>query len=274
MSVSYKFRWAMLSTILLHGGSVLVAQSAASQRSGSPFTKVLSVNGTPELDIFTNSGEIEIRAGAAERVEVTGVVRVRPYTKNVDAEKVSRELASKPPIEQSGNTIRIRPIDSGQQYYAYVSYTVNVPPNSSIVSRSSSHEQRITGIQGRLRVTSGSGNIMLADVANASAESTENGQIIGQRIKGTVTAKTRNGKIELDGEPLGPWEIQTTSGPVVVQLTPNAAFELDSRADAAAVTVNHPIMVRKKSKNEIAGTAGRGGPQVFIRTASGKIRVD
>src|SRR5262245_15070458 len=73
------------------------------------FDRTLNVSGTVDLDVSTGSGSINIRRGSNDRVEIHGKIRAGDgwWRSSRDTEDAVRRLEANPPIEQSGQTIRI-----------------------------------------------------------------------------------------------------------------------------------------------------------------------
>ena len=87
------------------------------------FDRNLSVNGRVDLSVATGSGYIHLTQGSGNQVHIFG--RVKSNWEGND-ERV-REIAANPPIEQTGNIIRI-----GEHHENYhnisVDYDIEAPP--------------------------------------------------------------------------------------------------------------------------------------------------
>src|ERR1044071_6007269 len=96
-------------SIALLAGLCLAPVSALAQRGEGSFERVLNVSGIVNLDVSTGSGSIDVRRGIGNRVEIRGRIRASDnWRRSIrDTEDVVRRLETNPPIEQSGNTIRI-----------------------------------------------------------------------------------------------------------------------------------------------------------------------
>jgi hypothetical protein len=72
------------------------------------FDRTLKVTGSVDLEVVTGSGHIYVRSGGAGSVTVHGIVKDSCCNlfSNTDPNAV-KAIANNPPIEQSGNTIRI-----------------------------------------------------------------------------------------------------------------------------------------------------------------------
>src|SRR5437667_12269065 len=89
--------------------SVATAGVARAAAEGS-FERTLKVTGPLELDVSTGSGHIDVRTGDSSTVRIRGTIRASSggwRSSDDDAERKVRYLESNPPIEQSGNYIKI-----------------------------------------------------------------------------------------------------------------------------------------------------------------------
>jgi len=277
------------------------------------FSRTLTVSGAAELDVSTGSGEIIIRQGASDRVEVTGRIRVHTNGRSLaEAQALLRRLEENPPVEQTGAMIRIGNIaDRELQRNVSISYEIQTPAQTTVRSRTGSGDQIISGvgpveantgsgdldlnsIRGAVRVQTGSGDIRVmsmdgtfhgrtgsgsvavASSAVSDAEiSTGSGDVRITGVKGSLRARTGSGGITADGEPGGAWDLQTGSGDVSVRLPQTARFDLNVHTGSGRLDVNHPLTLRGSiDRRRISGQVRGGGPLLAMRTGSGDIRID
>ncbi|PYU97983.1 MAG: hypothetical protein DMG26_19860 [Acidobacteria bacterium] len=98
--------FASLAAALLFVATTAVARAAA---EGS-FERTLKVTGPLELDVSTGAGHIDVRTGDSSTVRIRGTIRASSggwRSSDDDAERKVRYLESNPPIEQSGNYVKI-----------------------------------------------------------------------------------------------------------------------------------------------------------------------
>ena len=114
------------------------ASPALAQRL--PFERSFDVSGPVTLDVSTNRGKIEVLAGEAGRVVVTGTVTVRVgLMLPADALEIAKRIAGAPPIEQDGAVVRLRdPREAAEQRAVIVAYQVRVPPATTVNTASDS----------------------------------------------------------------------------------------------------------------------------------------
>ena len=102
------------------------ALPAAASTEGS-FQRTLQVTGPVNLDVTTGSGSIQVRTGSSNQIEITGHIKATDWFGGSAEDKV-KQLQSNPPIQQSGNDIRIGHIDNPElRHNISISYEIVVP---------------------------------------------------------------------------------------------------------------------------------------------------
>src|SRR5437867_12179546 len=93
------------------------ARAGAQEATGS-FERTLTVSGPVDLEVLSGSGRIEVRAGQAGRIEISGRVRAdnwRLFSGRLNARERVRRIEAKPPIEQTGNRVTIGRTDDEER---------------------------------------------------------------------------------------------------------------------------------------------------------------
>ena len=165
------------------------------------FDRTLKVTGPVDLEVVTGSGHIYVRSGAAGTITVHGIVKESCCNifSNSDPNAI-KSIVDNPPIEQSGNTVRIGHLGESQRYNNIsVSYELVVPSDTKLLSKTGSGAQEISGIAGSAEVQSGSGGLKIGDIGGAVRAKTGSGSIMLSNIGGSVTAHTGSGSIRGDG---------------------------------------------------------------------------
>jgi len=130
------------------------------------FERTLHVSGVVDLQIDTGSGSINVRPGDSNEVRVTGHIRASDWMGSA-AERVQK-LQNNPPIQQSGNDIRIGHIDDPElRHDISISYEVVVPANTQLRSSSGSGSQEVSGISGSLEANTGSGSLKISHIGSS-----------------------------------------------------------------------------------------------------------
>jgi DUF4097 and DUF4098 domain-containing protein YvlB len=278
------------------------------------FERTLRVDGAVDLHVPTGSGSITVRTGGDSAVRVYGRIRVssRRLSESEAADRV-RRLESNPPIEQTGNIIRIGQIQERDlRENVSISYEVVTPAQTRLRAQTGSGSQTIEGmrgpvdaatgsgsllirriadgvtattgsggielrdIQGRVRATTGSGGVRMSLIGSGDVEaSTGSGTIEISGAKAALRAHTGSGSISVDGAPGAGWRLETASGSVRLRLPPDAAFDLQARTSSGRISVDHPLTVQGQvGRHHVVGKVRGGGTLVALSTASGNITIE
>ncbi len=240
---------------ILAMGAAMCAGSAMAGDDGH-FDKTLTVSGAVDLDVQTGSGEIAVRTGDSSKVEVHGKIHVNNGWRMGDASKYVQEIEANPPIEQSGNSIRVGHIENHDwKNNISISYEIVVPAQTKVKSQSGSGDEVIDGVagtvdansgSGSLKVThigsevhvrTGSGDINLADIHGAATTSAGSGSIHAEGVAGGFTASSGSGDVKLDETAPGDVEIGTGSGEVTVKGA-NGAVKVQTGSGGVSVDGN------------------------------------
>ena len=211
-------------------------EPAVAQQASGSFDRTLTVTGPVDLEVRSGSGSIEVRTGQAGRVEISGRVKAGDwgaFRSRSSAEERVRRVEASPPIEQTGNRVTLGRIDDEDvRNHVSISYTVIVPPETTVLSKTGSGSHLIEGIRGGVVATSGSGSIrvrgvggnvqastgsgsILADtVAGSFSASSGSGSIDGVSVNGRITVKSSSGGIAVSQSGAGPTEASTSSGSI------------------------------------------------------------
>ncbi len=182
------------------------------------FQRSLEVTGPVNLDLATGAGNIQIRTGASNHIEITGRIKATEWFGGNSEEKIKR-LEANPPIQQSGNDIRIGHVDgSDLTHNVSISYELIIPVETRLHSHSGSGNQVIEGLQGPVDVDSGSGNVKIKNISETVRADTGSGNIDIDRVKGNVRCGAGSGSIHAM-DVAGGFEGSTGSGDVTLEQT-------------------------------------------------------
>jgi hypothetical protein len=302
-----KLRWVVL--VVAAGVAVWCAPAWAAEGS---FDRTLTVNGPVMLNIKTGSGSVTVRAGAGNVVRVHGYIVSHGWLGLGGGEDKVAALVKNPPIEQTGNIIRLgRAQDDDMLDNVSISYTVETPAATTLESTTGSGAQSVSGIQGPARVHSGSGSLRISDIGGELTASTGSdgidaediagamslsagsgrihasqtksgmvrahsgsGGITLENVKGAVTAETGSGHITVSGTPVSQWRLHTGSGGMDLEVPVGTGFDLDARTGSGGINVDFPITMQGSlDRHHVRGRVGNGGPNLDLETGSGGIRI-
>src|SRR5579884_1772071 len=120
------------------------------------FDRTLSVNGHVELTVATGAGNVHLTRGSDNQVHIFGRVKAGWHLNN--AEQRVHDIAANPPIEQTGNIIRI----GGHQWNLQnvsIDYEIQAPASSFLHASSGSGDLTIDGVGEDAKLNTGSGSI-------------------------------------------------------------------------------------------------------------------
>jgi len=119
--------WLTLLAVALAAAPALAGSVFSAEGS---FERTLTVTGPVALDVTTGAGNIQIRTRESGRVRVVGRIRATHgfLGGRRGAEEKVRYLEAYPPVEQSGNSIRIGTIEQEElRRNISISYEIEVP---------------------------------------------------------------------------------------------------------------------------------------------------
>lgn len=267
--------------------AILAIAAVPAMATEANFERNLSVNGHVELAVSTGSGHIHIMHGSSDRVHIIGHVKSN-WGGN---EQRVQEIANNPPIEQTGNIVRI-----GQRHENYhnisIDYDIEAPANAFLEANSGSGDINddgvgqnaklgtgsgsihATGLQGGFVTNTGSGNIYVEQTGQGDVKAqTGSGSVELKGVHGSLHAGTGSGNIKIAGTPTSDWKLETGSGSVEFWAG-NASFTLDASTGSGSVHTDQEMAVQGSfDRHHITGKVHGGGPTVRIETGSGDIRV-
>ncbi len=259
------------------------------------FERTFSVNGPVELQIKNGSGDIIVREGGSGSVEI----RAKIYSGNgwfgggADESRI-HAVESNPPVEQVGNTIRIKELEGNTRIS--IDYEISVPADTRVHSETGSGDVTVEGIQGPAEVQTGSGDVKVRGVhGNVRAETgsgdtkfegieadrveikTGSGDVELRDLKCALQATTGSGDIQAQGRPTGHWRLNTGSGEVSLHLPSDLGFDLEAHTDSGDVKTHGNLAVTVQGSlghGELRGKVRGGGVPVEVATGSGDISID
>ena len=182
----------------------------------------------------TERGKITVRAGTTAEVVLVGRVSVRVgWNVPTNAVALARSTAHQPPLEHTGDTVRLHmPSDGRTRRAVTIAYEVQVPAGTRVVTHSDSGETRVDGVRGAVSVRTQSGAITLANLGETSVDTgsgavsidgagplgvtTSSSGIEAQRISGTLYVRTQSGRVTTSFVGEGDVDVETGSSAVTI----------------------------------------------------------
>jgi hypothetical protein len=272
---------------LILATAALVLAAVPALATEQTFERTLTVNGHLDLTVGTGSGNIHITPGAGNQVHIVG--RVKSNWGGSD-EKV-REIAANPPIEQTGNIVRI-----GQRHENLhnisIDYEIQAPADAYLDAGSGSGNVtddgvgenaklstgsgnvHATGLRGGFSVGTGSGNVYAEQAGSGDVKAeTGSGNIDLKNVHGGLKAETGSGDIKIGGVPASAWKLETGSGSVELWVG-DAPLTLDAESGSGNIHSDHEMLTQGSTdRHHVTGKLNGGGPTVRVETGSGDIRI-
>ena len=295
MTGNIRNRWSAAAVVVLTAGA-LAPQPAHAQRVDGSFQRSVTVGGSADVDVVSGSGSIEVRQGAAGRVEVSGRIKANDgwgwQRSQLSAEERVRRLEANPPVEQKGNTVRIGYIaDKELRDAVSVSYVVTVPPGTTLRTNTGSGSQEIDVDDsvdahsgsgslrirraGALRASTGSGGVTAETITAALHATTGSGSIRVTSAAGPITAKTGSGGIEITQTGRGDVAVSSSSGTVRVR---GVRGGVDASTSSGGLHIEGEMAAEWRlsaSSGHVTVELPRGQPfDLDANTTSGHIDVD
>lgn len=250
---------------------VLCSLPAFSSARGE-FERTLPVSGHVDLQVETGSGSIEVHRGGSNQVHVVGHISANEWFGGGNAEERVKKLENNPPIQQSGNDIRIGHIDDPElKHNISISYEITVPEGTRLQSSSGSGSQTIADIAGPAEVNTGSGSLKLSSIGAGVRAHTGSGSIEIEGANGSVYARTGSGSINARNV-AGGFDGQTGSGHLTLEQS--AAGSVHAQTGSGGLELRHV-------KGSLQAEAGSGDVTVegeatgewMVRTGSGSVQL-
>lgn len=269
-------------------------------------TKRFEVTGTPEVQLDTFDGSIEVHSWDRNEVEIEVEKRAMEQ-RLVDEMQVTAEQqgnrivfkVSDPGRGEDGGGVRI-----GVHFSPTARLRVALPRNTNLTAISGDGSVAIEDVSGTLQLQTRDGSVRASRVGGAVTVRSGDGSIRVDRAEGALDLETDDGSITLDAKPTmlrartgdgsirleiapgaemnGDWDLQTGDGSIVLRLPSAFNGVLDAESRDGAVRVSHPSIRdeertgdrRDERRRMLQATLGSGGHTVRVRTGDGTIRIE
>jgi DUF4097 and DUF4098 domain-containing protein YvlB len=273
--------------LLLVATAVLALAALPALASEATFDRTLNVNSRVDLSIATGSGNIHLTRGSGNQVHIFGKVR----SSWGGSEQKVREIAANPPIEQTGNIVRIGAHHENLHNIS-IDYEIQAPADAYLQANTGSGNVSIDGVGQNAKLGSGSGDIHATDLRGSFSLETGSGNIYAEQngqgdvkattgsgnielrnLRGGLYAQTGSGDIKTGGAPTAPWHLRTGSGGIELWAG-GAAYTVDASTGSGGIRVEQGATTESHSdKHHFSGKVNGGGPTVRLETGSGEISI-
>jgi DUF4097 and DUF4098 domain-containing protein YvlB len=207
------------------------------------------VPGPIRLELSNVSGDVSIVGSLDGKVHVHGDVRVSGFGFGNPQSRLDNIVAN-PPVELKGDTLRIGK-DTTRLHNVSISYSVEVPRDTTVNSSSVSGSQIVRNVRGPVQASSVSGTVRGKDIGREVRLSSTSGSIDAENcgddvratsVSGSVTVLNAKGDVlahSVSGDvhvqnPGGRVDTNTSSGSVDVR---DANGDVKAHATAGRVTI-------------------------------------
>jgi hypothetical protein len=272
----------------------LMAGLAAGAEEQGSFDKSLTVSGPVDLDVTTDSGGITVTSGASGTVRVHAILRGQHgWFDSGDVAARIRELERNPPVEQTGNRVRVGYVhDRNLLKGVSMRLEIQTPAESQVRARADSGGIHVDGIRGpadchtdsggieirdiesEVRAAADSGGIHISNIKGPVSVHADSGGIEAAGVSGSIDAQADSGGIRLAQTHAAAISAKADSGGVTVNLAPGAGYQISAESDSGRISVPEMTVSSGFSKHHIEGKVGNGGPLVSVRVSSGNITIE
>jgi DUF4097 and DUF4098 domain-containing protein YvlB len=236
------------------------------------FQKTLPLSPQGTFSLKNVNGEVRVTAWKEDQVEIKALKKTNKGAENL--EKVQIEVTASAD-SVSVDTIYPKHDNTGVS----VEYDVKVPEGVNLGGVSTVNGGvLIAGPVSRVSASTTNGAVNLDNASGNLELETTNGDVKASRINGRVDARTTNGEITLELVRLeAEIKAETTNGGITLRLTSDQEINglLEAETVNGGISFDFPITLQslEKSKHHLRGQIGRGGPQIFLETVNGSIRL-
>jgi Putative adhesin len=266
--------------------------SGAAQRDGS-FDRSLTVSGPVDLDVNTDSGGIAVRPGASGYLRVHAILKAQHgWFESSDVTSRIRQLERNPPIEQTGNHIRIGYVQNPDLLKGIsMRLEIETPADTQVRAHADSGRVRVEGIHGPadchtdsggieiydvgsdVRATADSGGIHLTHINGSAFARVDSGGIDATEVAGSIDAQADSGGIRVGQTRPAPIRARADSGGVTVQLASTGGYDISAESGSGHVSVPEMTIRGTLTPRRVVGKVRNGGPLVSIQVDSGNVNV-
>ena len=290
---------------------LLVLAAAAQGGSDKEFKQTVDLAAGGRLTLETFKGSIELTSWDQNKVEI--VARIEPGDDVSSEYAQRSVEATEIDVWSSGRSLSIRSdyeavpceqdVDKGwhigcSKTLPYVHYQIKAPRNLSIRLEDHKSEIDISGFDGDLDLDTHKGTVKLADLTGEIRLDTHKGRVEASGLSGDIRLNTHRGRMRLAGlrgrvrvethrgeisidalEIDGSSRLETHRGHIVLSLPESQGFdvrgEIGRRADFDSdfdITLRTSGR-RDRNRDRIEGTINGGGPEIYVNTYRGEIRL-
>jgi predicted Ser/Thr protein kinase len=269
----------------------------------SDFSKSFAVDPNGSLTMDVDRGDVQITGGGGGTVEIRVERQVRSAS-DADASKILK--AEYVVLEHNGDQVSITAqnpfVLHSSSWWSWwnqanldVHYEITVPRNFTVQSKTSGGDVKVSGVLGKVNITTMGGELECTDIGGAVDGKTMGGSVHARGCSGALDLQTMGGDITVDefsgpdvqattsggsvsadfaAAPTADCELHTMGGNVTVRLPDAAAVTVDGRTMGGSVRTDFPLETKAGFGNDsVDGPINGGGPALKMDTSGGNIEV-
>lgn len=189
-----------MRTLVLTLTAGLLSTVCPAQTPEHSFKETFNISAPAILAISTADGNIDIKPGSDDKVEVYVIARKNNKVLKVSRQEVEKELMLN--IETTGNHLSITvkyPNTTGPfgNDRMQLDFKIYAPVRTASDLNSADGNIAVNGLTGAQKAKTSDGNVQFSKVKGDVSGSTSDGNIQAEDVTGTVTMRTSDGNIQL-----------------------------------------------------------------------------
>ena len=274
-------------------------------------TKRFTVSGTPELQVDTFDGSIEVHSWDRNEIEVEIEKRAMEQALVDDMKIVAEQNGDRVVVKVTGPRRSDQPggVQIGIHFSPTARIRVVMPRNAQLTAASADGSLVVEEVNGKISLRTGDGSIRASRVGGEVVLRTADGSIRVDRAEGKLDVETEDGSVTMEAKPTSlrlrtsdgtirleiqpdavmaeDWDVQTGDGSVVLTLPDGFNAMLDAETRDGVVRSDHAALRdkrdaegaedrrdREESRRMLKATLGTGGRTLRVRTGDGSIRIE
>jgi DUF4097 and DUF4098 domain-containing protein YvlB len=146
-----------------------------------------------------------------------------------------------------------------------------------VEGRTSGGSIKLEGCTGNADVKTSGGSIRIGKVHGEVKAYTSGGSISVDEVMGRINAHTSGGSISayISKQPAGDCSLKTSGGSITAKLAEDIKVDVDAKTSGGRVKTDFPVTIRagELSKTKLQAQINGGGPELYLRTSGGNIRI-
>jgi DUF4097 and DUF4098 domain-containing protein YvlB len=258
----------LVARIALFSTAFILAGCNVGPSANGSFERSFTVSGPLRLELSNASGDVQITGSTDTNVHVHAdvVAHGMGFDK---PQKVLDDMASNPPVELKGDTLRI---GKGFSHVRNVtlSYRISVPHDTEVEISVASGAQTIQQVRGPVKVNAASGSIRVDHIDREVQLNSASGSVDADNVGDNVRAKSLSGNVNVSGAK-GDVEVGALSGSIQVR---KANGRIDAETADGSVDVQNAVNdVKARTASGRVTVQGNPGATSYwdLKTASGPV---